>query len=99
MRSRHCTRMPRPGSRQATRCPRPCTTSRPTVPASCAITKNPRLVDPERIELVSPAFGQRDVAAIETDLTLQHAGEPLGERITVTGRLLDSWGRDRKSVV
>ena len=56
-------------------------------------TKNPRLVDPERIELVSPAFGQRDVAAIETDLTLQHAGEPLGERITVTGRLLDSWGR------
>src|SRR5690606_14678350 len=52
-------------------------------------TKNPRLVDPERIELVSPAFGQRDVAAIETNLTLQHAGEPLGERITVTGQLLD----------
>ncbi|WOQ69487.1 protocatechuate 3,4-dioxygenase subunit beta [Microbacterium limosum] len=56
-------------------------------------TKNPRLVDPETIELYSPAFGQRDVAAIESDLTLQHAGEPLGERITVTGRLLDSWGR------
>ena len=56
-------------------------------------TKNPRLVDPETIELVSPAFGQRDVAAIESDLTLQHAGEPHGERMTVTGRLLDSWGR------
>ena len=56
-------------------------------------TKNPRLVDPETIELHSPAFGQRDVAAIESDLTIQHAGEPLGERITVTGRLLDSWGR------
>lgn len=56
-------------------------------------TKDPRLVDPETIELWSPAFGQRDVAAIESDLTLQHAGEPLGERITVTGRLLDSWGR------
>ena len=56
-------------------------------------TKNPRLVDPETIELFSPAFGQRDVAAIESDLTLQHAGEPLGERITVTGRLLDSRGR------
>lgn len=56
-------------------------------------TKNPRLVDPETIELWSPAYGQRDVAAIETDLTLQHTGEPQGERITVEGRLLDSWGR------
>ncbi|WP_022877630.1 protocatechuate 3,4-dioxygenase subunit beta [Microbacterium sp. B19] len=56
-------------------------------------TKNPKLVDPETIELYSPAFGQRDVAAIESDLTLQHAGEPLGERMTVRGRLLDSWGR------
>ena len=32
-------------------------------------TKNPKLVDPETIELLSPAFGQRDVAAIESDLT------------------------------
>jgi protocatechuate 3,4-dioxygenase beta subunit len=56
-------------------------------------TKNPKLVDPETIELFSPAFGQRDVAAIESDLTLQHTGEPQGERITVQGRLLDSWGR------
>ncbi|WP_174447666.1 protocatechuate 3,4-dioxygenase subunit beta [Demequina soli] len=56
-------------------------------------TKNPRLVDPETIELLSPAFGQRDVARIESDLTLQHRGEPQGERITVEGRLLDSWGR------
>ncbi|MBD3942254.1 protocatechuate 3,4-dioxygenase subunit beta [Microbacterium sp. NEAU-LLC] len=56
-------------------------------------TKNPKLVDPETIELWSPAFGQRDVAAIESDLTLQHIGEPQGERMTVEGRLLDSWGR------
>ncbi len=56
-------------------------------------TKNPRLVDPESIELFSPAYGQRDVAKIESDLTLQHTGEPQGERITLTGRLLDSWGR------
>lgn len=56
-------------------------------------TKNPKLVDPETIELFSPAFGQRDVAAIESDLTVQHGGEPLGERITVRGRVLDSWGR------
>jgi protocatechuate 3,4-dioxygenase beta subunit len=56
-------------------------------------TKNPRLVDPETIELFSPAFGQRDVAQIESDLTLQHSGEPLGERMTIEGRVLDSWGR------
>lgn len=56
-------------------------------------TKNPRLVDPETIELWSPAYGQRDVALIESDLTLQHTGEPQGERMTIEGRLLDSWGR------
>ncbi|GAA5148378.1 protocatechuate 3,4-dioxygenase subunit beta [Microbacterium pseudoresistens] len=56
-------------------------------------TKDPQLVDPESIELWSPAFGQRDVAEIESDLTLQHSGEPQGERMTVRGRLLDSWGR------
>ena len=56
-------------------------------------TKNPRLVDPETIELASPAFGQRDVAAVEADLTVQHSGEPLGERMTVSGRVLDGEGR------
>ncbi|MEN2738410.1 protocatechuate 3,4-dioxygenase subunit beta [Microbacterium sp. X-17] len=56
-------------------------------------TKNPKLADPETIELWSPAFGQRDVAPLESDLTLQHAGEPQGQRITVSGRLLDTWGR------
>ena len=30
--------------------------------------------DPEEIELVSPAFGHTDVAAHESDLTIQHAG-------------------------
>jgi protocatechuate 3,4-dioxygenase beta subunit len=56
-------------------------------------TKSPKLADPETVELLSPAFGQRDVAAVESDLTIQHAGEPLGERMTVRGRLTDSWGR------
>lgn len=56
-------------------------------------TKNPKLVDPESIELTSPAFGDRDVAPVEADLTVQHAGEPLGERIVVSGRVLDGEGR------
>jgi len=49
--------------------------------------------DPEEIELVSPAFGHSDVAPEESDLTIQHGGEPLGERIIVTGRVIDGEAR------
>src|SRR4051794_36551207 len=49
--------------------------------------------DPEEIELVSPAFGHSDVSPEESDLTIQHSGEPLGERIIVAGRVLDGEGR------
>lgn len=49
--------------------------------------------DPEVIELVSPVYGHTDVAPDESDLTIQHSGEPLGERIIVTGRVLDGEGR------
>lgn len=44
-------------------------------------------------ELTGPVFGHDDVRAGEADLTRQHAGEPLGERIIVTGRVLDEGGR------
>ncbi|HEV7626168.1 MAG TPA: protocatechuate 3,4-dioxygenase subunit beta [Streptomyces sp.] len=49
--------------------------------------------DPETVELHTPVFGNTDVTDIDHDLTRQHHGEPLGERITVAGRLLDSNGR------
>jgi protocatechuate 3,4-dioxygenase beta subunit len=49
--------------------------------------------DPEEIELVSPVYGHSDVAADESDLTIQHSGEPLGERIIVTGFVRDGDGR------
>ncbi|MFB8120264.1 protocatechuate 3,4-dioxygenase subunit beta [Streptomyces sp. NPDC055962] len=49
--------------------------------------------DPEAVELSGPAFGVTDVTALDRDLTAQHDGEPLGERITVTGRVLDRAGR------
>ncbi|MGW0312254.1 protocatechuate 3,4-dioxygenase subunit beta [Streptomyces flavidovirens] len=49
--------------------------------------------DPETVELSGPVFGHTDVTELDHDLTRQHAGEPLGERITVSGRLLDSAGR------
>ena len=40
-----------------------------------------------------PAFGRVPVKPEDADLTRQHRGEPLGERIIVTGRVLDSDGR------
>jgi protocatechuate 3,4-dioxygenase, beta subunit len=40
-----------------------------------------------------PAFGRVPVAPGDADLTRQHGGEPLGERIIVTGRVLDGDGR------
>ena len=56
-------------------------------------TKSLQHADPETIELYSPAFGHMDVHALESDLTIQHNGEPLGERIIVSGRVLDGDGR------
>jgi protocatechuate 3,4-dioxygenase beta subunit len=52
-----------------------------------------RHADPELIELWAPCFGHSDVDPLEADLTIQHQGEPLGERITVSGRVLDGDGR------
>jgi protocatechuate 3,4-dioxygenase beta subunit len=40
-------------------------------------------------ELTAPVFGADEVKAGDSDLTHQHKGEPLGERIVVTGRVLD----------
>jgi protocatechuate 3,4-dioxygenase, beta subunit len=40
-----------------------------------------------------PAFGEGDVTAADADLTAHHEGEPLGERIVVSGRVLGSDGR------
>jgi protocatechuate 3,4-dioxygenase beta subunit len=39
-----------------------------------------------------PAFGRVPVRPEDADLTRQHAGAPLGERIILTGRVLDSDG-------
>ena len=44
-------------------------------------------------EVTGPLLGDGRVAALDHDLTRQHGGEPLGERIVVTGRLLDGDGR------
>ena len=56
-------------------------------------TKDPHHADPEGIELWAPAFGQRDVDPLEADLTIQANGDPVGERLVLTGRVLDADGR------
>jgi protocatechuate 3,4-dioxygenase beta subunit len=56
-------------------------------------TKSLQQVDPEGVELWAPVFGERDLDELEADLTIQHTGEPVGERMVVTGRVLDGDGR------
>lgn len=49
--------------------------------------------DPEGVELWAPCFGDRDVRTLESDLTIHHPGTPIGERVVVTGRIVDGSGR------
>ena len=44
-------------------------------------------------ELTGPVYGHDGIRPGDDDLTKQHAGEPLGERILVHGRVLDEDGR------
>jgi len=49
---------------------------------------------PEELHsLAGPVFGEDAIEESDSDLTRQHGGEPLGERITVSGRVLDTDGR------
>lgn len=40
-----------------------------------------------------PLFGHNPIGETDNDLTRQHSGEPLGERIIVSGRVVDEDGR------
>ncbi len=44
-------------------------------------------------ELTGPLYGHNPIGETDNDLTRQHAGEPVGERIVVAGRVLDEDGR------
>jgi len=48
---------------------------------------------PTRTELTGPVLGDGRVGELDHDLTRQHDGEPLGERIVVHGRVLEDDGR------
>jgi protocatechuate 3,4-dioxygenase beta subunit len=66
-------------------------------PYRSSTLRHPKLelqhADPDAVELCAPCFGARDVAAHESDLTIQHPGAPIGERMVVTGRVIDGEGR------
>jgi protocatechuate 3,4-dioxygenase beta subunit len=56
--------------------------------------KNPLVLLPASLsELTGPVYGDGPLRETDADLTRQHAGEPLGERIIVTGRVLGSDGK------
>jgi protocatechuate 3,4-dioxygenase, beta subunit len=50
-------------------------------------------------EVTGPVYGHEDVGEHDHDLTRQHAGEPLGERIILSGRVLDGDGRPVRSTL
>src|SRR5262252_964014 len=56
--------------------------------------QRPLILIPQTLsEITGPVYGHSDAPPEEADLTTQHAGEPLGERIIVKGRVLDEAGR------
>jgi protocatechuate 3,4-dioxygenase, beta subunit len=56
--------------------------------------QKPLVIVPQTLsELTGPAYGHEAVRERDGDLNVQHAGEPIGERIILHGRVLDEDGR------
>ena len=54
----------------------------------------PLVIVPQTLsEITGPVYPYGRMRPLDHDLTRQHAGEPLGERIIVEGRVLDEGGR------
>ena len=55
--------------------------------------KQPLVIIPATLtELTGPAYGEAALGALDHDLTCQHPGQPIGERIVVSGRVLGQDG-------
>ena len=52
-----------------------------------------RVIPQTLTELYGPLFGQESVRPLDNDLTRQHLGEPLGERVIVHGKVMDEDAR------
>jgi protocatechuate 3,4-dioxygenase, beta subunit len=57
------------------------------------------IVQSRLIDALAPVYGYGTVAATDNDLLSQHAGVPMGEHITVHGRVTDSWGRPARDML
>lgn len=56
--------------------------------------RQPLILIPKTLsDRTGPVFGHDSVTESSSDLTRQHSGEPLGERIVVTGRVCDEANR------
>ena len=54
----------------------------------------PLILIPQTLtELTGPVFGRDAIGPLDHDLTRQHQGEPVGQRIVVAGQVLDEGGR------
>jgi protocatechuate 3,4-dioxygenase, beta subunit len=56
--------------------------------------KEPLIALPHRLtEVTAPVFGEGRIGELDHDLTRQHAGEPIGQRIIVHGHVKEDDGR------
>ena len=56
--------------------------------------KQPLIIIPQTlIELSAPVYGHDRVGLLDHDLTAQHTAPPVGQRVVVSGRVLDEDGR------
>ncbi len=56
--------------------------------------KQPLVLLPQRLtEVTGPLLGDGLISMADADLTTQHAGEPQGQRVIVSGQVRDSGGR------
>jgi protocatechuate 3,4-dioxygenase beta subunit len=66
-------------------------------PYKSTVSRSPRqplIILPHTLsEVTGPVYGHDEIAQTDNDLTRQHSGEPIGERILVSGRVLDGDGR------
>ena len=62
--------------------------------------KQPLVYLPQQLtELTGPALGGTHLGALDHDLTRQHEGEPIGERMTVSGRVFDTEGKPLRNTL
>ncbi len=50
-------------------------------------------------EVTGPVLGDGPISESDNDLTRQHAGEPIGQRIVLTGRVLEEDGRPMRNTL